>query len=314
MMIEIKEIKDDRITGTDRDLIKEPGSAGKLKLPKPYVKSWTIASTEVEPGGDQTLFIWEEGNMPVAGAYFDSEKDIARKPSEFDPEDFRPYVTILPTNPGAPVKGGLVIASGGGFHVRADGIEAMAAAEVLRSMGYYCFIVDYRVLPNHMMDGALDIARVVRFAKLHAREYGFEENRVALLGFSAGGFLSALSVMECLGDNTPDRADPAYVPDDLDKVNGSVAGFGMIYSYFGDPDGNRVLTAEELEKFDIPEIYSCYGSKDMYAGQIDECLRALADNDVKVSRAVLPDTLHGFGALGGWMYSYNDWLDEVLGK
>lgn len=313
-MKDIIEIKDDRITGTDRDLIKEPGSAGKLKLPKPYVKSWTVGTQDVEPGGDQTLFIWEEDNMPKGGAYFESERDIVREPSQFDPEDFRPYVTILPVNPGAPVKGGLVIASGGGFFMRADGIEAMAAAEVLRGMGYYCFIVDYRVLPNHKMDGALDIARVVRFAKRHAREYGFEENRVALLGFSAGGFLSGLSIMECLGDRTPDAVDPDYTPDELDRVNGDVAGFGMIYSYFGDPDVNRVLPAEELKKFNIPEIYSCYGEKDMFTEQIDESLKALAENDVRVSRAVLPDSVHGFGALGGWLPSFNDWLDEVLGK
>ena len=60
-------------------------------------------------------------------------------------------------------------------------------AEELSKLGYQSFVVDYRLRPYTQEEGALDLARAVRFVRSHAEGYGIEEQDIAVMGFSAGG-------------------------------------------------------------------------------------------------------------------------------
>lgn len=81
-------------------------------------------------------------------------------------------------------------------------------AEALNILGYQCFVVDYRLQPYTQQEGALDLARAVRFVRSHAEEYGIEPQDIAVMGFSAGGILSGEMLINFDGDVLPTVLDP----------------------------------------------------------------------------------------------------------
>ena len=142
----------------------------------------------------------------------------------FDDPDFRPSVTSYPSA-AMPPKGAVLLCSGGAFQFRSDGNEGSAVARELAARGYQAFVVDYRLRPFTQEEGALDLARAVRFVRPHASDYGIEPG---VMGFSAGGILAGEMLLHHAGSVMPDALDPAYVPDALDGVSADAAACGMI--------------------------------------------------------------------------------------
>ena len=127
----------------------------------------------------------------------------------------------------------MLICPGGAFQFRSDQPEGVDVAEALSALGYQSFVVDYRLRPYTQQEGALDLARAVRFVRAHAQEYGIEEQDIAVMGFSAGGILSGEMLLNFDGDVSPTALDPQYQPDALDGVSADAAACGMIYSFYG---------------------------------------------------------------------------------
>ena len=101
-------------------------------------------------------------------------------------------------------------------------------AEALSALGYQSFVVDYRLRPYTQQEGALDLARAVRFVRSHADEYGIDPQDIAVMGFSAGGILSGEMLLNFDGDVSPSTLDPKYQPDGLDSISADAAACGMI--------------------------------------------------------------------------------------
>lgn len=89
-------------------------------------------------------------------------------------------------------KGAVVIYAGGAYRARAPH-EDRAYAEFLASNGYFAFTVDYRVAPHTFPLPLLDARRGVRFARYYADKYGYDKDKIAVMGSSAGGHLAALT-------------------------------------------------------------------------------------------------------------------------
>lgn len=227
----------------------------------------------------------------------------------FDDPDFRPSVTSYPSA-AMPPKGAVLLCSGGAFQFRSDGNEGSAVARELAARGYQAFVVDYRLRPFTQEEGALDLARAVRFVRSHASDYGIEPG---VMGFSAGGILAGEMLLHHAGSVMPDALDPAYVPDALDGVSADAAACGMIYSFYG-----RLSVAsgdvEEFAAAGLPPTYFCYDMRDPFVDQFELCAEALVEAGVEVDELVLPGIGHGYGALGGWIPTYDAWLAEVLGR
>ena len=105
----------------------------------------------------------------------------------YDPADFRPYLTAIPVRDGTEVKGAVVLLAGGAFQARANYTDTLPTAAHLRELGFQTFIVDYRLRPYTQQEGALDVARAVRFIRKNADVYGIDPNDIAVMGYSAGG-------------------------------------------------------------------------------------------------------------------------------
>lgn len=83
----------------------------------------------------------------------------------FDDPNFRPYLVSFPVPDGTEIKGAVLICAGGAFQFRSDNNEGTPVAQALSSLGYQSFVVNYRLRPYTQEEGALDLARAVRFVR-----------------------------------------------------------------------------------------------------------------------------------------------------
>ena len=58
-----------------------------------------------------------------------------------------------------------------------------------------CFILSYRIQPNTYPQCQMDLALAIMHVRAHARQYGIDENRILVVGASAGGHLCASTAM-----------------------------------------------------------------------------------------------------------------------
>lgn len=105
-----------------------------------------------------------------------------------------PTLTVYrPT--GANSGAAVVVFPGGGYQILAIDLEGTEVCDWLNGIGVTCVLVKYRV-PNSgpfpASPAALqDAQRAMGLVRQHASEWGIDPARVGVLGFSAGGHLSA---------------------------------------------------------------------------------------------------------------------------
>ncbi len=91
-------------------------------------------------------------------------------------------------------RGAIIIFAGGGYGARMA-YEDAEYAEYINRFGIDTFVVDYRVTnrvaPGIFPDPLLDARRAVRFVRDNAEKFGIDPNKIAVMGSSAGGHLSA---------------------------------------------------------------------------------------------------------------------------
>lgn len=90
--------------------------------------------------------------------------------------------------PGA--TGCVIVCPGGGYASRAPH-ESGPVAEAFNARGFSAFVLDYRVAPYRFPYPLLDAQRAVRTVRARAGELALPPDRIAVLGFSAGGHLAA---------------------------------------------------------------------------------------------------------------------------
>ena len=195
------------------------------KMPAPSGNN-TVLNTEADPTQIQVLYLWEEGNVP---AKTDFTSDMI---GYFDDWDFRPYVTAIPVREGVQPKGAVVLMAGGAYQFRGNYTDSLPTAAALRELGFQTFIVDYRLSPYSQEEGALDVARAVRFVRKNADVYGIDPDDIAVMGFSAGGIQAGEFLMHYDEEVNGTALDDRYVPDELDEVLAHASAAGMIYSFY----------------------------------------------------------------------------------
>ncbi len=125
-----------------------------------------------------------------------------------------------------------IIIHGGGFTsgTSRNGSEAYAA-DFLAPAGYTCFAINYRLAPGATFaDMVADVQRAIRFVRHNAKQYGIDPDKIALLGGSAGGYLSNM-----VGVSRP-SANPA-APDPVDRETDAVE---VVVTLYGISDLNTM--------------------------------------------------------------------------
>ena len=124
----------------------------------------------------------------------------------FDPAIGQDEPTITPYLLEGRGNGCVIVFPGGGYCVKAEH-EAEPIALAMNGLGFSAFVLDYRVYPYHYPLPQMDAARAVRHVRANAGSYGIAPDKIAVLGFSAGGHLAACTGVFWDGGD-PASADP----------------------------------------------------------------------------------------------------------
>lgn len=84
----------------------------------------------------------------------------------------------------------VIVAPGGGYGNLAHH-EGEPVARWLNGLGISAFVLRYRIAPYRYPASLLDARRAIRTVRSRAAEFGVDPNRIGMLGFSAGGHLTA---------------------------------------------------------------------------------------------------------------------------
>ncbi len=134
-----------------------------------------LAGVLLGVSAQETLPLWPAG---APGALGTAEEDT-------------PALTVYPAN-GARANGSaVVIFPGGGYSHLATDKEGTRIARFWNGQGVTAFVVRYRLGPRYQHPAMeYDGLRAVRFVRANATRFGVNPQRVAVMGFSAGGHLA----------------------------------------------------------------------------------------------------------------------------
>lgn len=100
-----------------------------------------------------------------------------------------PYMVFIPAENQETPRGTILVAHGGGFSIR-TGCEGPNIALYFHNLGYNTAILTYRLVPYTRFDAIADMQRAIRILRAGQEELGISD-KITVMGFSAGGMLSA---------------------------------------------------------------------------------------------------------------------------
>ncbi len=155
--------------------------------------NWT-RSANLAP--DMEIDLWPEGALTVPSGLTETVTQRSDDPLASDrvlEHCTRPRLAaFLPEKPnGAAV----VIAPGGGYRYSVIDKEGYEIARLLAARGVAAFVLFYRMPNEGWAEGKdaplADAQRAMRVVRFRSVEFGIDVQRVAMMGFSAGGHLAA---------------------------------------------------------------------------------------------------------------------------
>ena len=108
-----------------------------------------------------------------------------------------PTITRYAPDPARDTGAAVVVCPGGGYQILAMDLEGTEVCEWLNSIGVTGILLKYRVPPasgvKRYAAPLQDVQRALGLVRSHAAEWRIDPQRIGIMGFSAGGDLSALA-------------------------------------------------------------------------------------------------------------------------
>ena len=166
-------------------------------LPALFLLTATLGSAQTEPTPDpglgiSTLQLWPAGAPEIAGT----------------PAEDLPTLTVFLPQKGRNTGSAVIVAPGGSYLGLASNLEGRQVADWFTVRGMTAFVLKYRLGAKHLYPIPLeDAQRAVRLVRSLAAADGFSPYRVGMIGFSAGGHLTA-AAGTLFDAGKPDAGDP----------------------------------------------------------------------------------------------------------
>jgi acetyl esterase/lipase len=211
---------------------------------------------------------------------------------------------------GASNKSAIVVCPGGGYHILAYDLEGSEVAGWFNAKGYTVFVLKYRV-PDKREGALQDVQRAVRLVRSRAEKYGIDPEKVGVMGFSAGGSLSA-------------RASTLYgtktyqIADRVDSLSCKPSFALLIYPAYLDQGPGKTLTPELVMSKNNPPFFIFQTADDQYANSALVLAEALRDAGTPVELHLLSYGGHGYGLRNGkhaaetWPVLAAKWLENIF--
>ncbi len=243
-------------------------------------------------------------------------------PYAMDTEEFVPYMKEYV----AGSKGAVIVCPGGAYACRAEH-EGDVIAEWFNSIGITAIVLEYRVAPYSHPAEISDVQRAIRYVRHNADKYGIDKDKIAVMGFSAGGHLA--------GSASVHYDKKMYEPtDEIDnesaRPDASILCYPVIDMGEYRHDGSRInligsRPKTELREFmslhkqitdDTPEAFLWHTSSDDAVPVSNSLLYAqgLAEHRINYELHIYPMGVHGLGLahdyphIAKWSRDLDEWL------
>ncbi|WP_234572563.1 alpha/beta hydrolase [Rhodohalobacter sp. 614A] len=231
----------------------------------------------------------------------------------------------------------VVICPGGGYRILAYDWEGTNIAKWLNSKGIAAFVLKYRlpisgsVVTPHQAP-LQDAKRAIRTVRANAEEWNLSENKIGVMGFSAGGHLASTLGTHFNREETIDDKDSIDTmsarPDFMILVypvitmKESFTHQGSLNNLLGDnPDDEMIeyYSNETQVTEETPPTFLIHASDDTAVPVQNSLMfyKALNENGISSEMHIYPEGGHGFalglgkGHLQGWTDRLYDWLQYV---
>jgi acetyl esterase/lipase len=158
------------------------------------VLALTSSLTAAEPS---RFAVWP-GDAPGEKGDVGEEKTLppqGDRPVERITNVTRPDIAVYPAPEDQNTGAAVLVCPGGGYNILAWDLEGVEVAEWLNSIGVSAFVLKYRVPRREGREKheapLQDAQRAMSLVRSRAKEWGVDPGRIGILGFSAGGHLSA---------------------------------------------------------------------------------------------------------------------------
>lgn len=267
---------------------------------------------------DEFPFLGEEGRNPKLDIYLPSNL------SEMNRVDRkRPCMVVCP---------------GGGYGMCSQR-EAEPIALNFLPEGYNVFVLWYSVAPNRFPNQIREVAAVMELIYKNADEWHCDTEKVAIIGFSAGGHLAAhySTAFDC--------AEVREVFPESKSVNASILSYPVITADFANAHmgsfynllGKNELTSEDVDKFSCDKLVrDITPPAFLWHTASDDCVpvantllyaRALSEHNIPFEVHIYPRGQHGLSTCdeqtidnmnddivraGGWLDNVKAWLNSTF--
>jgi len=244
-----------------------------------------------------------------------------------EPEDYQPTITpyLVPSNP---PRGIVLVLPGGGYGVRVPH-ESEVVAKFFNSIWLSAAVVDYRVKDENRAsplgkDPLTDCQRAIRLVRHYHGAWHVRPDRIAVIGFSAGGHLAATAGTQFdQGDESSENPE--------DRVSSRPDAMILCYavtrcrkgglkSLLGDNPSDEDVAFFDCENSvneDTPPAFIWHTFADQVV-PVDHSIRmavALQGKSVPVELHIFPEGEHGLAlatndpCVGQWKSLCKAWLE-----
>jgi acetyl esterase/lipase len=151
---------------------------------------------------------------------------------------------------------------GGAYLGLASILEGREVADWFAAHGFTAFVLRYRLGKQYLLPVPLiDARRAVQLVRTRARDYHVDTNRIAVIGFSAGGNLAALSATQFVPAKTESQD-----PDPLSEVSSRPDYLILGYPWIGgiSPDTSHLTYCKLMDVMDRCEALQKAYSPDLF--------------------------------------------------
>lgn len=277
-----------------------------------------IATQAQAPEKPLVVDVWP-GKAPGETASIGPERFLEQKPNEKQVQRLtdisHPTLTIYRPAKEKDTGASVIIAPGGGYFILAWDLEGEEVARWLNSIGVTGILLKYRV-PRRAdqpkdkppVTALQDAQRAVSLVRSKAVEWGLDPKRIGMLGFSAGGHLTAATATNA------DRR--AYEPVDAADKESCRPDFGVLVypAYLTNAAGTELAPDIRISK-DTPPCFFAHATDDPISSQNSVvAYLALRQAGVKSELHIYARGGHGFGlrpsedACSTWPQRCAEWM------
>ena len=260
-------------------------------------------------------------------------------PYDESPEPgFRPSLETF-VHTGDKVRGAVVVVPGGGYEFTSER-EGEPIASQFYAAGYHAFVLWYSVSPHRHPQPIRDLSRAMVLIREQAAQWHVDPDKIAVIGFSAGGHLAASLGVHW---NKPWLSGDASLPEGMNQPNalilsypvissGTSAHRGSFLSLLGErasAEANRMMSLEKQVGAQVPPVFLWHTVADSLVPVENSLLfaGALREAGVSFELHLFPDGGHGLSLataetggeasgidphVAGWMRLCLEWLAERL--